>query len=214
MVADDSTTASGPLSRRHGTFPPWRYPDTLETDVTTRKGTTLHLRPIRPEDGDALVAFHERLSVDSIYRRYFSMHPKLSDAEVTHLTSVDYVDRLALVVEDGDRLVAVGRYDRYPETTTAEVAFIVADDYQHLGLGLTLLTHLAAAAWARGITTFRAETLAENRDMMAVFFDSGFPVTSTVTDDEISVQFPIEPTEESRRRRAELSDRRSQPGAH
>jgi GNAT superfamily N-acetyltransferase len=175
----------------------WRYPDELETDIIVRTGATLRLRPIRRDDGEQLVAFHRRLSSDSIYRRYFSVHPELSHDEVGHLTQVDYVDRLALVIEDGDDLVAVGRYERYPLTTKAEVAFVVRDDYQHLGLGRHLLDYLAEAAWARGITTFTAEILVRNRDMISVFGHSGFPVTSTISNGEISVHFSIEPTSES-----------------
>jgi len=91
-----------------------RYPSELETDIIVRTGATLHLRPIRGDDATKLIAFHHRLSFNSIYRRYFSVHPELSPAEVAHLTEVDYVDRLALVIEDGDELVGVGRYDRYP----------------------------------------------------------------------------------------------------
>jgi GNAT superfamily N-acetyltransferase len=104
---------------------------------------------------------------------------------------------LALVIEDGDDLVAVGRYDRYPLTTKAEAAFVVRDDYQKLGLGHRLLDELAKAAWARGITTFTAEILVGNRDMLSVFLHSGFPVTSTISSGEISVHFSIEPTSDS-----------------
>ncbi len=186
-----------------GEFVPWQYPSELEGEMITRDGVTLRLRPIRPDDAEKLDAFHSRLSWDSIYRRYFLMHPSLSSAEVTHLTQVDYIDRLALVIEDGDQLVAVGRYDRYPSTTRAEVAFVVADDHQRLGLGLQLLEHLAEAAWARGITIFSAETMASNREMMSVFRHAGFPVASTFSDGEISVRFPIEPTDASRARREE-----------
>jgi GNAT superfamily N-acetyltransferase len=121
------------------------------------------------------------------------VHPLLSDVEVAHLTQVDYVDRLALVIEDQGELVAVGRYDRYPETTRAEVAFLVRDDYQHLGLGSRLLGALARAAWARGITKFSAETLFTNAHMMAVFRHSGFPLKTSITDGEISVRFSIDP---------------------
>ena len=174
-----------------------RYPTELETDVTLPTGRTMQLRPIRPDDAVKLDTFHHHLSSDSIYRRYFSLHPELSHEEVCHLTQVDYVDRLALVIEDDAELVAVGRYERYPDSTEAEVAFLVRDDYQHLGLGQRLLESLADAAWARGITTFSAETLATNRAMMSVFQHSGFHVTSTTTAGEISVRFSIEPSQDS-----------------
>lgn len=123
-----------------------RYPVELEADILVRTGARLHLRPIRSDDATRLVTFHHNLSFDSIYRRYFSMHPELSPDEVAHLTEVDYVERMAFVVEDGEVLVAVGRYDRVPHSSTAEVAFVVRDDYQHLGLGHQLLEALADAA--------------------------------------------------------------------
>lgn len=174
-----------------------RYPYELVSDVVVRTGTTLKLRPIRSDDAEKLVAFHAQLSPDSVYRRYFSQHPILSAEEVRHLTQVDYVDRLALIIEDGADLVAVARYDRYPLTTKAEVAFVVRDDYQHLGLGHRLLEVLAEAAWARGITIFTADTLVSNRDMISVFSHSGFPVTSSISCGEISVHISIEPTRDS-----------------
>jgi len=172
---------------------PGQFPEELQIDFRVANGAELRLRPIRCNDAEKLVAFHAHLSFDSIYRRYFSLHPVLSATEVKHFTQVDYVNRLALVIEDGDELVAVGRYDRYPEGTTAEVAFVVRDDYQHLGLGHRLLDALAAAAWERGITDFSAETLSSNRAMMSVFRHSGFPVTSSREYNEVSVRFPIDP---------------------
>jgi GNAT superfamily N-acetyltransferase len=169
-----------------------RYPQELESDLVVGD-RNFRLRPIRPDDMESLDAFHHRLSQESVYRRYFGFHPELSKQELRHLTQVDYVDRLALIVEDGSDLVAVGRYDRYPGTSDAEVAFVVRDDYQHLGLGGYLLHRLAQAARARGVRRFRAETLATNRGMMAVFLHSGFHVTTSVSCGEISVRFLLDP---------------------
>jgi GNAT superfamily N-acetyltransferase len=87
--------------------------------------------------------------------------------------------------------VAVGRYDRCPGSTTAEVAFVVRDDYQHLGLGHRLLGALADAARARGITTLSAETMLVNHDMMAVFRHSGFPMTTSSEFGEVSMRLSI-----------------------
>ena len=178
---------------KHDDFERGRYPGELETDFEVDSGMTLRMRPIDGEDAERLEAFHARLSFDSIYRRYFYAHPRLSADEVRRLTQVDYVNRLALVIEDGDDIVAVGRYDRCLDTTTAEVAFVVRDDYQHLGLGHRLLEALANAAWARGILTFSAETLFTNHDMMAIFRHSGYPLTTSVSRGEISVRFSINP---------------------
>ena len=137
--------------------------------------------------------FHEHLSLRSVYRRFFFVHPKLSATETEHFTHVDYVNRLALVVEHDGQLVAVGRYDRTPGTTDAEVAFVVADEFQHHGLGMILLEHLAEAAVKNGITAFVAQTLAENHDMLGVFMNSGFHVTSSREFGTVSLRFSIEP---------------------
>lgn len=167
------------------------YPAELESETRMEDGKTLHIRPIRPDDGQALAVFHDSLSDQTVFRRYFYLHPRLSSAEIDHLTHVDYVDRLALVVEDADSLVAIARYDRLPGTDEAEVAFVVADRYQHHGLASSLLQRLAEAARERGIGTFTAETMAENRDMIDVFMASGFPVTSTCEWGTVTVHFPI-----------------------
>jgi GNAT superfamily N-acetyltransferase len=169
------------------------YPAELECRVAVGDGLVVRLRPIRPADGGRLVEFHGKLSPRSVYRRYFFLHPNLSDAEVERLTHVDYVDRLALIAEAEGEIVAVGRYDRSPGSDEAEVAFVVADEYQHHGIGTLLLERLAAAAWENGVTTFVAQTLRENRAMLDVFHGSGFPVTSTSEYDTVRVRFPIEP---------------------
>ena len=168
------------------------YPEELESELALPSGRTVRLRPIRADDMTALVAFHHHLSPESVYSRYFSVHPELSSQELYRLTHVDYVDRLALVVDDEGEFLAVARYDRYPGTEDAEVAFVVRDDFQHLGLGSHLLKNLARAAKAREITQFRAETLATNRGMMAVFLHSGFRVTTSLSAGEISVRFPLD----------------------
>jgi GNAT superfamily N-acetyltransferase len=169
------------------------YPKELEANVGLDPRRTLNLRPIRGDDEERLLTFHSHLSDDSIYRRYFGFHRQLSSDEVKHLTHVDYNDRLALVIEDRDEIVGVARYDRYPGTSVAEVAFVVRDDYQHLGLGHRLFASLAAAAAPRGITVFTAVTLCRNNDMMSVFRHSGFPITSSVSAGEINVRLSIGP---------------------
>jgi RimJ/RimL family protein N-acetyltransferase len=183
------------------------YPAVWAGDYVTEGGLLVHLRPIRPDDAAALLQFHERLSSRSIYRRYFSLHPRLTDAEVRHLTVVDYVDRFAFVVERGGELIGVGRFDRAPGTTDAEVAFLVSDEFHHQGVGLLLLERLAAVAWSLGIRTFTAETQADNRSMMGVFRASGFGVESSLDDEVISARFSIEPTQAVRDSRLQRTAR-------
>ena len=169
------------------------YPSELESTERLRDGSEFRFRPIRMTDGEAMTAFHDSLSPRSVYRRFFSAHPRLSVGEVERFTHVDYVDRMAFVVTDEDRIVAVGRYERLPETDEAEVAFVVTDAYQHRGIGSRLLVHLAEAARSQGIARFHAQTLSENRDMLSVFLSSGYPVTTTSEAGTVTVRFPIDP---------------------
>jgi GNAT superfamily N-acetyltransferase len=180
---------SGP--HRH----PEGYPVDLEVDEHLRDGTTVRFRPIRPSDGEALIAFHDGLSARSVYRRFFFVHPHLSVPEVERFTRVDYVDRMAYVVMDGPGIVGVGRYERLPGSTEAEVAFVVTDDHQHLGIGTLLLDHLADAVRT-------AQTLSENRDMIGVFLASGFPVETSSEAGTVTLRFPIHPGEDYARARA------------
>lgn len=169
------------------------YPSALECDVTTLLGTTVHVRPIRPDDAAQLVTFHQGLSSRSVYRRFFSVHPTLSDAEVERFTCVDYANRLALVAEVDEKIVAVARYDRSPGNPEAEVAFVVTDAFQHHGIATMMLELLAHAAWRSGITTFVASTLAENREMLNVFRHSRFGASTNFASGVVEVRFSIDP---------------------
>ncbi len=173
-------------------------PEHWASDVVLVDGGTVHVRPIGPADGPALVAFHGRLSPDTVYSRFFSVKPRLSEAEVERFTHVDHDARVALVAELGDRLVGVARYDRTASDHEAEVAFVVADEHQGRGIGTVLLEHLAAAARERGITRFVAQTLPGNRRMLDVFGAAGFDERSSYSDDVVHVELAIEPTDTAR----------------
>jgi GNAT superfamily N-acetyltransferase len=194
-----------------GAVVPDDYPSELERDVTSDARTRYHLRPIRPDDAPRLVAFHHHLLPRSVFLRFFTFHPELSPKEVEHFTRIDYMNRLALVAELDDRLIAVGRFDRSPGETEAEVAFVVSDEYQHHGIGTLLLDELARAARERGITTFRAETLCENRTMLNVFRHAGFPITSSIEYGTVTLRFPISPTAAYRAALAEREATRQWP---
>jgi acetyl coenzyme A synthetase (ADP forming)-like protein len=165
--------------------------DRWQADVVLADGAVAGVRPIRPTDDEALVAFHTGLSADSRYFRFFAPHPRLSAPEVKRFTNVDMIDRVALVVEVDGELAAVGRFDRLPRTTDAEVAFVVADAQQHRGIATVLLEHLAAMARERGITSLTAEVLPTNRAMLGVFAAAGFRNTRAFDDGVVHVEMAI-----------------------
>jgi acyl-CoA synthetase (NDP forming)/RimJ/RimL family protein N-acetyltransferase len=160
-------------------------------------GRGAHLRPIRPEDADALVEFYENMvSAESKYLRFFAPYPHLSDRDVEHFTQVDHSQRVAFVVTIGEAIIAVGRYDAI-NSEEAEVAFLVSDEHQGRGLGQLLLEHLAQAGRENGFKKFVAEVLPENGRMVQVFRDAGYHVDSGFKDGVLRMVFPIDPTDTS-----------------
>src|SRR6266536_3961998 len=170
------------------------YPAELERDVTLSDGGQIHLRPIRPSDAPRLQTLHSRLSRDSIYFRFFSPLPVLTDARAEFFATVDYQTRLAIVAvdrsdgtgsanqppaegsaTDDEQIVGVARYDRVDDGR-AEVAIVVEDRYQHHGVGTTLFWAILDAARARGIKTAVANVLPENSRMLHLLQESGLPL--------------------------------------
>ncbi len=169
-------------------------PPHWEADVIVADGGTVHLRPIRPSDAAKLVALHGGLSARTRYLRYFSAYPRIPERDLYRFTHVDHHDRVALIVELGNELIAVGRYERAAGTDEAEVAFVVADAHQGRGIGSVLLEHLAAAGRECGIRRFTAVVLAENTNMMRVFRDAGYEVTRHLDYGEVNLEFAIDET--------------------
>jgi RimJ/RimL family protein N-acetyltransferase len=110
------------------------YPDHRAADVLLSDGGTVHIRPIRESDADQVVALHSRFSDRTRYLRYFSPYPRIPERDLKRFVTVDHVDREAFVVELGDDLIAIGRYDRI-SADEAEVAFVVEDSHQGRGIG-------------------------------------------------------------------------------
>ena len=165
------------------------YPWEREADVVLRDGATVHVRPVRPADGPAIRKFLEALSPESIGFRFFGQ-PNLQWA-TSWSVNVDYTDRFALLAEGGSphRILAHAAYVRI-DANRGEVAFMVADDWQGLGISTILLAHLAEVAQQHGISTFVAEVLPQNHRMIDVFRESGFPAEVRSVPDALEVELP------------------------
>jgi GNAT superfamily N-acetyltransferase len=150
---------------------------------TLRNGLVVTIRPLRADDRDRIAQAFKRLGPQSIYMRMFSHRTELTEAGLDRIMSVDPAREAALVVTvgagDDETAIGTGRYvGSAGEATgaTAEVAFVVEEAYQGLGIAGRLLRHLADIARTRGIAAFEADVLAENKSMLAVFARSGLPM--------------------------------------
>ena len=171
------------------------YPSQYETEVLLRDGSRILLRPIRGEETERCLSFVRRLSRRTKYLSFHHVPEEMSPDDAVRFCTVDYVNTFAfgaeVLKEQHKDIVAIGRYYRLPNKHSAEVAFTIEDVYHGKGIGTKLMEWLANVARDNGITSFEADVLAENEQMMAVFRDYGFHVTSELKGGVYHVTFPI-----------------------
>lgn len=157
-------------------------PRNYAVDETLRDGTQLHIRAIRPDDKQALVALFERLSPQTVYYRFHGVKKSLSREELVYLTELDFHRQAALVavlsITGQEQIVGVGRYASAaaaPEHR-AEVALTIEDAHQGRGIGSLLLKHLMNVARSEGVTELDAHVLTENQGMLQLFERTGLVI--------------------------------------
>lgn len=162
------------------------YPTHYVKEFRNKLGEPFTLRPIRPEDEPKMVRFHEKLSEQSVYLRYFrafKLDQRVEHDRLTRICYVDYDRAIVLVVEWTDpetnqqEIVAVARLTRLVNPTEAEFAMLVRDDFQRRGVGTQLLQNLLAFGRDEGIKRVVAWMLPENRGMIEISEKLGFTMS-------------------------------------
>jgi acetyltransferase len=159
------------------------YPVQYVSPWTAKNGMQVILRPIGPEDEPAMVRMHETLSDRSVYLRFAHME-KLS-TRVAHerligRCFIDYDREMALVADwvnpgSGEQeIIAVGRLSRLHGTKNAEVALLVTDKFQRVGLGSELLDRLIQVARDEKLERITGTMLVENLAMRTLASRRGF----------------------------------------
>ncbi|MEP7105037.1 MAG: GNAT family N-acetyltransferase [Chloroflexota bacterium] len=156
-------------------------PATYETSFQLRDGGRVNVRPLTPEDEEALHDAFSRMSERTVYFRFFSPLKRLPEDLAHRLAQVDGEARYALCATHRlghahaqEHIVGVARYDRIAGAAVAEVAVAVVDEFQHQGLGAQLLTMLARVAREHAIDTFTLIVLPENQSMLKLLRKMGW----------------------------------------
>ncbi len=161
------------------------YPLQYVASWTMRDGNQVTIRPIRPEDEPLIVKLHETLSDRSVYLRYFcslSLSRRVAHERLLKICFGDYDREMALVAELVDpvteerQIIAVGRLSKLHGKNEAEVAVLVSDKYQKLGLGHELLRRVVEVARDEKLSQVSAEMLTDNLAMQIVMKRLGFRV--------------------------------------
>ncbi len=156
------------------------YPEDLEYIRRTVKGIEVLLRPVKISDEPPLKDFFYSLSDQSMYRRFVSSRQDMPHVRLQEFVIIDYTKEMVILAvlrgNDKEIIAGLGEYSINEGAHSAEVAFVVRDEYQNQGIGTELITYLTQLAKRAGLNGFTAEVLAENKPMLHLFEKMGFDI--------------------------------------
>jgi len=175
------------------------YPTKYISKWKSKSGTTVTIRPIRPEDEPLLVKFHQTLSPESVYRRYFSqlkLDERIAHERLVRICFNDYDREMALVAEQKVKggepeILGVGRLTKERGLNEAEFALLVTDKWQKQGLGTELLKRLLHVAEAEKLKRVTAEIMADNHGMKTVVSKLGFSVKGIPDSADVMAEYVV-----------------------
>jgi len=165
------------------------YPTHLVTQWQLPDGTDVTLRPIRPEDAEMEQTFVRGLSEETKYFRFMDTVQELTPTMLVRFTQIDYDREMALMavttVDGVEQELAIARYATNPDGLSCEFAVVVADQWQHKGIGHKLMSALMDAARAKGLTRMEGEILGTNQAMLGLVASLGFAIHTSADDPAI-----------------------------
>jgi acetyltransferase len=176
------------------------YPTQYVEGWKMKDGSSIVIRPIRPEDEPLLVKFHEGLSERSVYLRYFSplkLSQRIAHDRLVRICFNDYDREIALVADYTNpktgqtEILGVGRLSRLHGLDRAEFAVVVTDQWQNKGLGAELTSRLVQIARDEKLGGLIAYTLNENQDMQNMCKKLGFQVHQAADEAECTIEMNL-----------------------
>ena len=152
---------------------------------TTKTGIELQLRPVKNSDVYLLQDFFSSLSIESLYSRYHSARKVMTYEQLQNFTTIDYRKEmiiLALANDNGiEEVVGMGEYRLTEKSLMADIALMVRDDFQNLGIGRKMFSYLTQLAQNEGILGFTAEVLADNTSLNHISERMGIRFEKTIS---------------------------------
>jgi acetyltransferase len=176
------------------------YPTQYVDSWTSRDGTKVTIRPIRPEDEPLMVAFHQGLSERTVFLRYLhamNLTTRITHERLSRLSFIDYDREIALVVVRRDpkggepEIIAVGRITKLRDNNQAEYALLVSDKFQHQGIGRELLTRLIQIGKNEKISRVNGYVYVENHEMIHMVEKMGFRILPTERENIVRVELDL-----------------------
>jgi len=172
-----------------------QYPEELELSDTLGDGTEISFRPVKPTDEQSLSEMLYSLSTESVRTRYITQTMTFPHKYVQQLANIDYTNDIAIVGTvpgiSGEEIVAIAQYFLEPRTQSAEIAFLVQDEWQQKRMGTLLLEYLTKIAIKRGVKRFYAKVLPANKPMLSIFHNSGYNVNTEFDGDVYNITYDL-----------------------
>ena len=157
----------------------------------------LTIRPLTAADRGSLADLPDRVSPQSAVSRFHGAVSGLSEQFLDLLLDLRDGQREAMIALDGPEIVGVARFARdAQDADTAEVAVLVADEWQRRGVAHQMLRPLIARAVSAGITRFRADMLVENTAARRLFAGIGPTLRESVVNGHAIVIIDLSTTGE------------------
>ncbi|WP_064608497.1 bifunctional acetate--CoA ligase family protein/GNAT family N-acetyltransferase [Photobacterium sp. J15] len=176
------------------------YPKEHEEEATLKNGTSILLRPILPEDEPKHKAFISQVSVDDLYKRFFSDVGELNHEAMANLTQIDYDREMAFVAtqqitnekgENEEIIIGVCRALSDPDNIDAEFAILVRSDLKGVGLGSILMDKIIRYCKQRGLCQLSGMTMPSNRGMIMLAQKVGFNIDIQMEDGIVEMLLPL-----------------------
>jgi acyl-CoA hydrolase len=162
------------------------YPEDISTRETFKNNTVVRFRAIRPSDEEGMRRLFYRFSDTAVYYRYFTPVTAMPHTKMQSYVNIDYGTTMSIVGLVGDvghgRIIAEARFVMNTDKTFADVAFVVDEEYQNLGIASYLYKRLIELAKEQGLKGFTADVLSSNREMMKVLGKFGVDLKSRMED--------------------------------
>jgi acetyltransferase len=156
------------------------YPKKYETPWKLRDGRSVLLRPIKPEDEPLWLEMFQNFSEQSIRYRFFQIIKDTPHEVRVRYSNIDYDREIGIVAElkEGRRqILGVVRLIIESDGKTGEIAFIVADPWQSLGLGSKMVDYMIEICKDKGLETVYAFMLPDNHRAISLLKKMGFTIT-------------------------------------
>jgi GNAT superfamily N-acetyltransferase len=161
-----------------------------------KDGLKVRFRAIKPSDEEDMRRLFYRFSDQTVYRRFFYPIRTMPHHKMQQYVNIDYNSEMSVVALVGDpgegTIIAEARYAKDEEGAYADLAFVVEEKYQGLGIATYLYEMLIRLAKERGLKGFIAEVLQTNKAMMKAFEKGHLPITARLKDGLYRIKIPFD----------------------